>query len=117
MQISTRKVGDISLVKVSGAIDSETVDEFGLALAHLAASNEYRAILDIGELAYINTAGLSLVADLFKKATQNGGSLKLLHAREPIRELLHIVRFDRLIELFDDEHEAIESFLGRSTEP
>ena len=110
METRILKVGSVEIVKVSGVVDSETVDEFSSSLASLVEKGEFQILLDIEELSYINTAGLSVIADVFKKARQNQGSLKILNAPEPIKELLDIVRFTRIIDLFDDEEEALDSF-------
>ncbi len=110
METHILKVGSVAIVKISGVVDSETVDEFSNSLTSLVEKGEYQIVLDIEDLSYINTAGLSVIADVFKKARQNQGSLKILNAPEAIRELLDIVRFTRIIDLFDDEDAALDSF-------
>jgi len=110
METHILKVGSVEIVKVSGVIDSETVDDFSSSLTSLVEKGEFQILLDIEELSYVNTAGLSVIADVFKKARQNQGSLKILNAPEPIKELLDIVRFTRIIDLFDDEDMALNSF-------
>jgi len=103
-------MGEIAMVNVSGVIDSETVERFGETLEKVFEEGLYNIILNIEGLTYINTAGLSIIADAFKRASQNRGSLKILHAGEAIRELLDVVRFTRIIDIFEDEEEAIGSF-------
>jgi anti-anti-sigma factor len=113
MEISVSKVGEdgaVTLVRVSGVVDSETVDEFGEALNRIFDEGGFNVLLDIEKLSYINTAGLSIIADAFKKATQNKGALKILKASDAIRELLDVVRFTKIIELYEDEEEAVKSF-------
>ncbi len=110
METQIQKVGSVAIVKVSGVVDSETVDDFSSVLTGIVEKGEFRILLDIEDLSYINTAGLSVIADVFKKSRQNQGSLKILHAPEAIRELLDIVRFTRIIDLYDDEDEALDSF-------
>ncbi len=103
-------MGEIAVVKVSGVIDSETVELFGETVEEVFKDNCYNIILDIGGLTYINTAGLSIMADAYKKSSQNRGALKILRAGDAIRELLDVVRFTKIIDIFEDEEEAIRSF-------
>ncbi len=110
VETQIQKVGSVTIVKVSGVVDSETVDDFGSALASLVEKGEFQILLDIEDLSYINTAGLSVIADVFKKARQNQGSLKIMNAPEAIKELLEIVRFTRIIDLFENEDAALDSF-------
>ncbi len=113
MEISVSRAGDmeeITVIKVSGVIDSETVDSFAETLDRVFAEGCYNILLDIEGLTYVNTAGLSTIADAFKKCTQNRGRLKILKAGDPIRELLDVVRFTKIIDLYEDEEEALASF-------
>jgi anti-anti-sigma factor len=113
MEIAVSRVGDmeeIAVVKVSGVVDSETVELFGETVEGVFKEDCYNIILDIDGLSYINTAGLSIIADAYKKSSQNKGELKILRAGDAIRELLDVVRFTKIIDIYEDEGEAIGSF-------
>jgi anti-sigma B factor antagonist len=113
MEIAMSKVGDmgeVAIVKVSGVVDSETVDRFGETIEQVFKDGCYNLVLDIDGLTYINTAGLSIIADAFKKSSQNRGALKILRAGDAIKELLDVVRFTKIIDIYEDEEEAIGSF-------
>lgn len=113
MEISVSRAGDmgeIAVLRISGVIDSETVERFGEALEEVFLDGCYNIVLDIEGLSYINTAGLSIIADAYKKCSQNKGALKILRAAEAIRELLDVVRFTKIIEMYESEEEAVGSF-------
>jgi anti-anti-sigma factor len=113
MEIAVSRVGEmeeIAVVKVSGVVDSETVELFGETVEGVFKEDCYNMILDIDGLSYINTAGLSIIADAYKKSSQNKGELKILRAGDAIRELLDVVRFTKIIDIYEDEGEAIGSF-------
>ena len=113
MEISVSRVGDmeeIAMIRVSGVVDSETVERFGETLEKVFEEGCCNIILNIDGLTYINPAGLSIIADALKKASQSRGSLKILKAGDAIRELLDVVRFTKIIDIYEDEEEAIESF-------
>lgn len=113
MEITVNRVGDmgeIAVIRASGVVDSETVDRFGDSIEQAFKDGCYNLVLDIEGLTYINTAGLSIIADAFKKSSQNKGALKILRAGDAIRELLDVVRFTKIIDIYEDEEEAIESF-------
>lgn len=113
MEIAVRKVGDmgeIAMIRISGVVDSETVDRFGEAIEDVFKEGCHNIVLDIDGLTYINTAGLSIIADAFKTSSQNKGALKILRAGDAIKELLDVVRFTKIIDIYEDEEEAIGSF-------
>ncbi len=100
MEIAVSRLGDmeeIAMISVSGVVDSETVERFGETLEKVFEDGCYNIILNI-------------IADAYKKASQNRGSLKILKAGETIRELLEVVRFTKIIDIFEDEEEAVASF-------
>ncbi len=114
MEIAVSKAGDmgeVAVVKVSGVVDSETVDHFSETIEQVFKEGCYNLILDIDGLTYINTAGLSIIADAFKKSSQNRGALKILRAGDAIKELLDVVRFTKIIDIYEDEGKAIGSFM------
>jgi anti-sigma B factor antagonist len=113
MEISVRRTGpdgSVAVIDINGVIDSETVDEFDKAVNQVMKDGCYNIVLNLARMNYINTAGLSIIADTFKQAQQNKGALKILNATDTIKELLDVVRFTRIIELFEDESEAVSSF-------
>ncbi len=113
MEIAVSRVGDmgeIAIVKVSGVVDSETVELFGETVEGVFKEDCYNIVLDIDGLTYINTAGLSIIADAYKKSTQNRGALKILRAGDAIKELLDVVRFTKIIDIYEEEEEAVKSF-------
>ncbi len=113
MEIAVSKVGDmeeIAVIKVSGVVDSETVELFGETVEGVFREGCYNIIMDIDGLSYINTAGLSIIADAYKRSSQNKGELKILRAGDAIKELLDVVRFTKIIGIYEDEEEAIGSF-------
>lgn len=113
MEIAVDRHGEgdgVVVMKVTGAVDSETVDLFSRATKELLEGGCKHLLMDLEGLNYINTAGLSVIADAFKRAHQNGGSLKLIRVKPEIKELLDVVRFTRIIDIFDDMGEALRSY-------
>lgn len=115
MEISVRKAGpgdSIAVIDIDGVVDSETVEEFESIIDGVLEGGCYNLVLDLAGMNYINTAGLSIIADTFKKAQQNKGALKILNATETIKELLDVVRFTKIIDLYEEEGDALSSFEG-----
>ncbi|MEM4725154.1 MAG: STAS domain-containing protein, partial [Candidatus Hadarchaeum sp.] len=91
MEISVRKAGpnqEVAIVDIVGVIDSETVDDFQKTINGVLEDGCYNVVLNLENMTYINTAGLSIIADTFKTAQQNKGALKILNATDTIKELL-----------------------------
>ena len=71
MEIAVSKAGDmgeVAVVKVSGVVDSETVDHFSETIEQVFKEGCYNLVFDIDGLTSINTAGLSIIAHAFKQS-------------------------------------------------
>jgi anti-sigma B factor antagonist len=116
MQISERKIGDVTIVDVSGKI---TLGEGGDAalkdsLRGLIDRGQTKLLLNMADVSYIDSAGLGEIVQSYATVNKNGGSLKLLKLTKRIKELLSITKLLTVFETFDSETEAVASFSARA---
>jgi anti-sigma B factor antagonist len=111
MQISERPVGDVIIVDVSGKI---TLGEGGNVLKDkmrsLVQQGHKKVLLNLGDVSYIDSAGLGEIVQSYATLTKNGGSLKLLNVTKRIQDLLSITRLLTVFECHDSEATAVSSF-------
>ena len=106
-----REVGDVRIVDLSGRI---TLGDGTKALREtvqgLLAEGQKRILLNMGEVAYIDSAGIGeLVASLLS-ARNRGGELKLLKLTRKVHDAVQITKLYTVFEISDDEGAAIRSF-------
>lgn len=77
--------------------------------ATLAAGNK-GAILNLKEVAFIDSTGLGALVGVHSAFERAGGALKLLHVSKRHAELLVLTKLSTVFEIFDDEQAAIDSF-------
>ncbi len=69
-----------------------------------------RVILDLSRVTFVDSAGLSGLLACLQQLDQAGGDLKLCGITEEVRVLFNLIKMQRLIEIFDDQDEAVMSF-------
>lgn len=69
-----------AVVTVRGEVDTYSVGGLRACLDELLAGGERHIVVDLSELAYIDSAGLGLLASTMRRLRQSGGDLVL---REP----------------------------------
>jgi anti-sigma B factor antagonist len=112
MEISERTSGDITIVDVSGKItlgdggDTMLKDK----MRSLVQQGRHKLLLNLGDVSYVDSAGLGEIVNAYATVSKNGGSLKLVNATKRIKDLLAITKLLTVFETFDNEAEAIESF-------
>jgi anti-sigma B factor antagonist len=111
VEISHSKVDSIALVSLRGTIvagkDTEIVAS---KLEELLEAGEKQIVLDLGEVTFIDSAGISALVKAYTLAERKGGKLKLLHLTKRIHEVLQITRLSSVFEIFDDLRKAVASF-------
>ena len=112
MQISERKIGDVMIVDVSGKI---TLGEGGDAalkdkIRSLVQQGHKKLLLNLGDVSYVDSAGLGEIVQSYATVNKNGGALKLLNVTKRIKDLLSITKLLTVFETYDSEAEAVTSF-------
>ena len=111
IQVTTRQVGDVSVVDVVGRI---TLGEGASALREtirgLVAKDQKKVILNLGEVSYIDSSGIGELVSGFTTVTNHGGVLKLLGLTKRVQDLLQITKLYTVFDIYDSEVSAVRSF-------
>jgi anti-sigma B factor antagonist len=75
-----------------------------------------RLILNLEEVLYVDSVGLSTLVASYTTARRQGGDVKLLRLTKRIHDLLQITRLSTVFETFDSLEEATRSF-GEAATP
>lgn len=69
-----------------------------------------RMILNLEEVNYIDSVGLSTLVVTYTTTRQQGGDLKLLNLTKRVHDLLQITRLSTVFETYDSLEQAVQSF-------
>lgn len=111
MEVTTKELRRCDLVIAKGRIDTATVKTLSEALAKIKEAGRYKIVLNMKDVTYISSAGLSELID-----TQNTckylkrGELVLAEVPSRIREVFELAGLTPLFKLFDTEIEAVGNF-------
>jgi len=107
----TRQSDDITIVDLKGRITlgegSVTVRD---TVHDLLSKGQKRILLNLGDVNYIDSAGLGELVSAFTAAKKQGGELKLLNLTKKIHDLLQITKLYTVFDVKDDEAAAVKSF-------
>ncbi len=112
MHISERNIGDVVIVDVSGKI---TLVDGGDAvlkdkMRSLVHQGHKKLLLNLGDVSYVDSAGLGEIVQSYATVNKNGGTLKLLNMTKRIKDLLSITKLLTVFDTYDSEAEAVTSF-------
>ncbi len=111
MQISERESGGVTVLDLSGKVtlgDGDTLLKDKLhSLLHQGKKS---VLLNLGQVNYVDSAGLGAIVTAYTTMTREGGSLKLANVTKKLQDLLSITKLLTVFETFDSEDEAVRSF-------
>ena len=111
MQIEERSVGEVTLLDLKGKMTLGEGDELLKDKVNsLASQGRRKIVLNLGEVPYIDSAGLGEIVRTYTTVTREGGQLKLLNLTKRITDLLAITKLLTVFETYDTEADAVRSF-------
>jgi anti-sigma B factor antagonist len=111
MQIDERKVGKVTILDLKGKLTLGDGDEMMRnKINGLIQAGAKHIVLNLGEVPYIDSAGLGEVVRAYTTVKRHEGMLKLLNLTKRIQDLLAITKLLTVFDTFDSENEAVKSF-------
>jgi anti-sigma B factor antagonist len=111
VDIDVRSQGAVKIVKLRGRLAlGEPVDRLRATMEDLLNSGENRLVLDLEELATMDSSGIGLLSRFLTSTKQQGGSLKLVNPSKFVMQTLKLVGLLNLFEIFPESQAAATSF-------
>jgi anti-sigma B factor antagonist len=114
LSIAEREVGEVTVVTLAGQMLLDDGDlQFRRHIGDLISRGRTKIVLDLGNVTYIDSAGVGMMAAKLKTVRQSGGDIRLLHLTSRSQHLLGMLKLASAFERFDDEATAVRSFTYR----
>jgi anti-sigma B factor antagonist len=112
MQIEERTNGEVTVMKVTGDI---TLNQGGDVLLKdkvqsLLQQGKKKLVLDLGNVSYVDSAGLGQLVQIHATTKSNGGSLRLVNVTKRLKDLLVVTKLVTIFDSYDSEADAVASF-------
>jgi anti-anti-sigma factor len=111
VDIDISDIGDVKLVKLTGRLTlGEAVDKLRASMDDLLNGGATHFVMDLSDVAMIDSSGIGLVVRYMSTAKQKGGALKLLNPTKFALQTLKMIGLLNRFEVFQDQGEAVASF-------
>ena len=112
MQVEQRIQGNVAIITVTGDI---TLNKGGDVLLKdkvqsLIQQGNKNIIIDLGAVAYVDSAGLGQLVHAYATTKNKGGALKLVNVTKKLQDLLVVTKLLTVFETYDNESAALSSF-------
>jgi anti-sigma B factor antagonist len=110
MQTTTRQIGDIAVLDISGRI---TLGEGNVMLREivrgLVDKGNKKIVLNLGEVQYIDSSGIGELVKTHTTVRNQGGQLRLVNLNKRVNDLLQMTKLSAVFDIERDEASAMKS--------
>ena len=111
MTTSTRQVGGVTIVDISGRI---VLGEESAALRELVCDllgkGHKKILFNLGDVTYIDSSGLGSLVSAFTSVRKQQGELKLLNLTNKVHDVMQITKLYTIFDIMNDEGAGVKSF-------
>jgi anti-sigma B factor antagonist len=110
MKIKEREENGVTIFTLEDRVDSEGAIDLDLALQTAISEGNYKIVLEMSQVSYINSAGLRTLADILTQARENGGDLRLVNLSSKVARVFKIIGFDKFFTTYPTIDDALADF-------
>ncbi|NLU67886.1 anti-sigma factor antagonist BldG [Streptomyces sp. HNM0574] len=109
LSLSTRTVGDRTIVAVGGEIDVYTAPKLREQLVELVNDGSYHLVVDMEGVDFLDSTGLGVLVGGLKRVRAHEGSLRLVCNQERILKIFRITGLTKVFPIHRSVDEAVSA--------
>ena len=111
MKVEVRNVEDVIIVDLKGRLVMGTGDDLlREVMNELLAENWKKIVVNLKDVTIMDSSGIGELVSGWKIAKRFDAAVKLLRPQPQVKRTLLLTQLLPLLEVFDDETEAVSSF-------
>jgi anti-sigma B factor antagonist len=110
MDIEVVPLGPVTVVAPKGDLDMTVAEPLKRRLTELIDQGRWRVVLDLGAVAYIDSAGLGTLVAAMKRARGAGGDIKLCALQPDVRSIFAMTRLNKVMDVHPTRQAAVASW-------
>lgn len=99
----------VHLVAVHGEVHVSTAPQLSASLGSAIATGKHAVVVDMSEVSFIDSTGLSVLLNALRRITRRQGVLPLVVNNPTVLRLFEITRLDTTFELLPTREQALAS--------
>jgi anti-sigma B factor antagonist len=113
MKLKEHRIGDVTVLELNGRLvfdDGDTA--FRLRVNELVDEGRLKIIVNLKGITYLDSCGVGVLIAKFVSVRRKGGDVRLVCLSPRCHQVMKISGLLGVFQIFDTEHEALESFTG-----
>ncbi len=117
MNVTSRRYGNATVLKVSGRLDQDTCEPFRqqlMGFVQAAAGDSGGVVLDLSGLEYVSSAGLRCFMLASREAKARQARISVAALQPMVAEIFQISHFNLIFDVFPTVREALAAVSGEA---
>lgn len=111
MNVTTERIGNVVVLRVQETrLTYPILADFATAATELIAAGEKKILVDLSPVAYVDSATIGCLMDLYRQADVAKGAFKLSGVQKRVETMLTMTGAHNFLEVHADEASALASF-------
>ena len=111
LQIVEKEISGVTVLTLSGRITlGEESNQLRTKIKDVLGQGVKRLVLDLGNVSYIDSAGLGTLVAGYTSAQSQGANMKLANLTKRFSEQLNITKLVTVFDVYDSVNNAVKSF-------
>jgi len=115
LQMVEKQINGVTVLDLVGRIIlGDESNQVRVKIKEILGKGKTQIVLNLGEVAYIDSAGLGTLVSGYTSAQNQGSTLKLANLTKRFREQLNITKLVTIFETYDSVEDAVKSFAPKA---
>ena len=111
LHIDAKDTDGVTVLTLSGRVTlGDESNQLRSKIKELLAQGKKRLVLDLGNVSYIDSAGLGTLVAAYTSARNDGGEIRLANVTKKFGELLNITKLVTIFNVYESVADALKSF-------
>jgi len=110
LEVTLTELGEATVVKITGSVDSLNADQLSATLAPPIARGRVQLVADFSSVNYTSSAGLRSLLGAVNDTRRKGGDLRIAALQPQVERVLALAGFTGIIKIFADVDSAVASY-------
>lgn len=111
LRIEAKESDGVTVVTLAGRVTlGDESNQLRNKIKDLLTQGKNRMVLDLGDVSYIDSAGLGAFVSAFTSARSGGGEIKLARITKRFDELLNITKLVTIFDVHNSVADAVKAF-------
>jgi anti-sigma B factor antagonist len=97
MTFSRSDVGDVTTLRIDGALDAMSTPELRPVIDAIVADKRARVDVELSGLRLIDSSGVGAIVSLYKRMRAQGGQVSVKGLRDQPLAIFRLLRLDRVL--------------------